>query len=346
MFPKQMPLAPLASFCRRFGTGLRAGVSILRLLDSESRYGPPRQRLMMQQFAADLREGYPVDQAMQRRDGYFPRLVVALVSAGDSTGKLDETLLALADQLDERLRLRREFRQQISLPLLQLFIAVNVIGLLILLLGILRPPTGGEMFDPTGLGLRGSSGVVRYYSAVLLIGLAAAGGLLAIRHNFLGVHNLIPVLYRVPLIGPPLQTIVLSRFVWTLALTLESAIDPIRCLQLALDATDSDFYRSAHDQVADSVRRGRTIGETIQATGMFPEDLITAVEIAELSGTDAESLQHLSIEYGARASMALKSLASLASRTIAAVVTVTIVAMILQMLGKISGEMGRAMEPL
>ncbi len=326
--------------------GLRAGVGVIKLLDSEARFGSTRQRQVMQDLANDLREGYPIAEAMQRRDGYFPRLVVSLVEAGESTGKQDETLLALATQLDERVKLRREFRQRISLPLFQLFIAINVIGLLILLLGILRPPTGGEMFDPTGLGLRGASGVVRYYGTVVFVGGVFLGGLFAIRHNLLGVHNLIPVLYQLPLVGPPLQTIVLSRFVWTLAITLESAIDPIRSLQLALDATDSEFYRSAKEEVRTSIRNGLTIGETMQATRLFPEELVTSVEVAELSGTDAEALKHLSIEYNARASQALQALASLASRGIAAVVMVLIAAMVLKMLFNIGGELGRAMEPL
>lgn len=341
-----MPLKALAGFCRRFGTGLRAGVSILKLLDSESRYGSPRQRQVMRELADDLRDGLPVAEAMQRRDGYFPRLVVSLVDAGDDTGKLDRTLLALADQLDERVKLRREFRQRISLPLFQLFIAVNVIGLLIWLLGVLRAPTGDEMFDPTGFGLRGGSGVLRYYAVVLFFTTVILGSLWAIRRNLLGVHNLIPVLYQIPLIGPPLQTIVLSRFVWTLALTLESAIDPIRSLQLALDATDSEFYRSAHDEIATSIRNGKTIGETMQATKLFPDELVTSVEVAELSGTDAEALNHLSKEYNARASMALQALGSIASRTIASAVGILIVAMILRMLMSIGGELGRAIEPL
>src|SRR5690606_24245652 len=107
-------------------------------------------------------------------------------------------------------KLRRDFLRRIAWPMLQLFLAINVIGLLIYLLGVLTPPTGGEMFDPTGFGLRGASGVAKYYGYVLLIAAIIGGAIVAFHKNFAGIHNLIPLLYRIPVAGAALQTITLS----------------------------------------------------------------------------------------------------------------------------------------
>ncbi len=341
-----MPLATAANFCRRLGTGVRAGVDILRLLQNESRHGPARQRLVMTELGQAIRSGESLHDAMRQQGKYFPPLMLAMTHAGETTGKLEQTLLTLADYFEQRVKIRREFFRQISWPLLQLFAAINIVGLLIYILGVLTPPTGGEMIDTLGFGLRGASGVARYYAIVLAVLSMIVAVVVAFQKNFAGVHNLIPLVYRVPLIGSAIQTITLSRFTWTLALSLDAGIDPIRAIHLALDATDSDFYRSGKPEVVDSIRGGSTMSEALLATRLFPDDFLTAVEVAELSGTDAEAMHHLALDYDDRSRRAMQTLATVASRTIATAVTLLLVVLILRMVMRVAGVYQEALQPI
>jgi len=341
-----MPIGSAANFCRRFGTGLRAGVDILRLLQNETKHGPPVQRAAMAELHQAIRDGESLPTAMQNQDRYFPPLMIAMASAGETTGKLEQTLLTLAGYYDERIKIRREFFRQISWPMFQLFAAVNILAFLIFLLGVLTPPTGGEMFDSTGFGLRGVSGVMWFYSYVLVVGGAIVGCIVAFQNNFAGVHNLIPLLYRIPVAGTALQTITLSRFTWTLALSLDAGIDPIRAIHLGLDSTDSDFYRSGKDDVVRSIRGGGTMSEALLATGIFPDDFITSVEVAEISGTDAEAMHHLAADYDQRAKSAMQALATIASRGIGVGVMVLMVFLILRMATRIMGGIQDAIQPI
>jgi type II secretory pathway component PulF len=341
-----MPIASAANFCRRFGTGLRAGVDILRLLQNETKHGPAAQRAAMAQLHQAIRDGESLPTAMQNQDRYFPPLMIAMASAGETTGKLEQTLLTLAGYYDERIKIRREFFRQISWPMFQLFAAVNILALLIFLLGVLTPPTGGEMFDPTGFGLRGAGGVMWFYSYVLVVAGAILGCVVAFQNNFVGIHNLIPLLYRIPVAGTALQTITLSRFTWTLALSLDAGIDPIRAIHLGLDSTDSDFYRSGKDDVVRSIRGGGTMSEALLATGIFPDDFITAVEVAEISGTDAEAMHHLAADYDQRAKSAMQTLSTIASRGIGVGVMILMVFLILRMAMRIMGGIQDAIQPI
>lgn len=341
-----MPLGASAHFCRRFGTGLRAGVDVLRLLDNETKHGSPKQKAIMSELHHAIRNGETLPGAMKQQAGYFPPLMIAMASAGEATGKLERTMLTLASHLEDRIKVRRDFFRQISWPMLQLFAAINILALLIYILGVLTPATGGEMFDPTGFGLRGAGGVLRFYSYVLAVALLIGGVIVAFQKNLGGIQNLIPLLYRVPVAGVALQTITLSRFVWTLALSLDAGIDPIRAIHLALDSTDSDFYRSAKDDVEQSIRSGRTMSETLLATEIFPEDFITAVEVAEISGTDAEAMQHLAEDYDDRAGRAMQTLATFASRGIGAAVMLLLIFLILRMAMTISGGISDALQPI
>jgi len=316
------------------------------LLQNETKHGQAAQRAAMATLHQAIRDGETLPAAMKQQDHYFPPLMIAMASAGETTGKLEKTMLTLAGYFEERLKIRREFVRQISWPMIQLFAAINILALLIYILGVLTPATGGEMFDPTGFGLRGFTGVLKFYAYVLVVVGMIVGGVVAFQKNLGGVHNLIPLFYQIPVVGSAIQTITLSRFTWTLALSLDAGIDPIRAIHLGLDSTDSDFYRSAKDEVVQSIRGGRTMSEALLATAVFPDDFITAVEVAEISGTDAEAIQHLAVDYDDRARRAMQTLATVASRAIGAGVMLLLVALILRMAMRIMGGIQDAIQPI
>ena len=202
------------------------------------------------------------------------------------------------------------------------------------------------MFDVLGFGLYGPGGVLRFYGYVIGAAVLLAALILGFQKNVAGVHNLIPLLYKIPAAGEALQTITLSRFCWTLALSLEAGIDPIRSLQMSLDATDSDYYQSAKDDVEKSIRGGSTLSEALLHTGVFPDEFVTEVGVAEMSGTDAEAMHHLAAQYDVRAKAAMRTLATIASGVVWASVVIGMVVLILRMLMNISGAYNEALQPI
>jgi len=343
MFSRRMSLRSTANFCRRVGISFRAGVDILRVIDSESRHGDNRQRSVMSAVHADLRKGNQLHAAMKEQAAFFPPLLIAMTNAGEVTGSLDRTLIALADYYDERVKLYKEFLSRIIWPMIQLIAAINILALLLLVLGMLKPAGGGEIADVTGLGLGiGMPGVLRLYAYVIFFGLMIAAMIIGFQKNVAGVQNLVPVLYKFPVAGTALQTITLSRFCWTLALSLEAGVDPIRSIHLGLDATDSDYYRSAKDDIEKSIRGGSDMGEALLATGVFPDEFITEIEVAEMSGTDAEAMHHLAAQYDIRAKSAMRTLASFASGLVWALVVIGMVVLIMRMLMTVGGMYSNA----
>jgi type II secretory pathway component PulF len=333
-----MSLRNTANFCRRVGVSFRAGVDIMRVMDSESRHGNSRQRSVMSAVHQALRKGNQLHVAMKEQASFFPPLLIAMTNAGEVTGSLDRTLIALADYYDERVKLYREFLSRITWPMIQLIAAVNILALLLLILGMLKTADGSEMADITGLGIGiGPKGAMNLYAYVIVFGLLIAAVIVGFRKNIAGVQNLIPILYKVPVAGNALQTITLARFCWTLALSLEAGIDPIRALHLGLDSTDSDYYRSVKDDIEKSIRGGSNMGEAMLATGVFPDEFITEIEVAEMSGTDAEAMHHLAGQYDIRAKSAMRTLASFASGLVWALVVIGMVALILKMVLRVGG---------
>lgn len=325
---------------------MRSGMDLLRLLEMESQHGPAAKRSAMIALREGAKRGETLTTLMQQQRPYFPPLLVAMTRVGEITGRIDRTLLSLAAHYEHRLKLRRSFLSSIAWPAIQLLGGIFVISLLIYLLGMLVPPGGGEMFDPLGFGLRGATGVLIFWGYLALIFGAIALVIWGFIHNIAGVHNIVPLVYMIPVVGPAIQTITLARFSWTLALCLDSGLDPIQSVELALDSTDSEFYRSASKDAEAAIRSGKTFSEALEATNLFPEDFITHVQVAEMSGTDAESMDSLAAEYDARAILAMRSLSGVATGVVWLTVMITLIFVILRMALRVFGGMYDATGPI
>ncbi len=339
-----MGLAASGTFCRRLGTSLKAGADLLAVLETESKHGPARQREAMRYLHAGAKQGEQLSNIMKSREEFFPPLMISMTRVGETTGRIERALLSLADNYDQQLKLRRSFVSSIIWPGIQLFGGVVVISLLIWIMGVLTTSGGGQMTDMLGFGLRGPRGVLIFWAYI--------GGFLSVigamiwvfKNNIGGSQNIIPLFYMIPVIGPAIQTITLARFSWTLALSLDSGLDPIGSIALALDSTDSDYYRAGTEDAKIAIRdRGATLAGGLKATDIFPDEYLSRIEMAELSGTDAESTEGLAREYDERAKIALKTISGFASGIVWMTVAGALIFIIFRMVMNIAGAYSDAL---
>ncbi|QEG01021.1 Type II secretion system protein F [Stieleria maiorica] len=343
MLFRRMGIAAAAGFCRRMGIGLRAGADLLRLLKAETKYGSPRQREAVSHVLESVEAGFQISDAMKQRAAFFPRLMVSLTRVGESTGKLERTFNTLADHFDQQVALRRLFLTSIAWPVIQLGLGLGVISIVIYLMGILTPSTGGQMADILGFGLRGGKGVLIFWGYIACVAAILWSLYFAYQKNLGGVQNLVPLLYMVPKLGPSLQTITLSRFTRTLSLALGAGLDPIRSVKLSLDSTDSDYYRGGGELFESAIRdRGDTLAGGLRSTDLFPEPFLHLVEVAEMSGTESESIDHLAVEYEERAKMAMRTLSGVATGIIWMAVAGTLIFFIFRMASVYLGAINEA----
>ncbi|MEL6106266.1 MAG: type II secretion system F family protein [Planctomycetota bacterium] len=330
MFFQRMGLKSAGAFCRRMGVGHRAGADIIRLLTSESAHGSTRQRDAISHVLKGVKQGGEISSLM-KESRYFPKLMVTLTRVGEQTGKLESTFLTLAAHYENQARLRSQFLSAISWPLIQLTLGLGVVSIVIWIMGILTPVGGGQMTDILGFGLRGTTGVLIFWCYIAAFLAVLVGLYTAFMGNLGGVQNMVPIVYLVPKVGPSLQTITLSRFTRTLSLALAAGLDPIRSVKLSLDSTDSAYYRSGGSIFESAIRdRGDTMAGGLRSTDLFPDPFLQLVEVAELSGTESESIDHIANEYEEQARGAMRVLSGVATGVIWVVVAGCLIFMIMR----------------
>jgi type IV pilus assembly protein PilC len=324
-----MRLNELARFCHHLGIGLSAGVDILRLLENEQQSGNTVHRRAIQSLRERVRRGDSLAGAMKQQGSYFPSLLIQMVHAGESSGRLERVFQYMSEYYEQLRQARNGFLQRISWPLIQLGLALGIIGAVILLQGILSP---NSQYDASSIGLRGMRGFMVY--CLVLTAIFGSLGLLLVvfwKNWFQSHLVLMPLLQRIPQVGTALTTLGVSRLSMTLSMLLNAGSDAKQAVRQAFLATGNHYMIGGMNQTIEHVAQGASFSDAFEKADVLPRDFVDALRIGELSGTETESLDSLAKEYQQRAVLAINTLATLLSVAIWLAITAVIAFMVIRM---------------
>ncbi len=341
LWKPRIGLRALELFCQRVGIAIRSGVDVLRILDMEKKSGGSTYRRVMGDLQDRVKNGESLAEAMSNANGYFPLLLVQMVHAGELAGGLDRIFAHMSEYYYELRMARNEFWSQLTWPIIQLGIALGVITVMIALQGMFATGPAEMQFDALGLGLRGSSGVMVFWTWVLFAFGLIFGLIHLVRSNFLQCHRwMLPLILRVPVIGSVFINTALARLTVTLSMLLNAGVDAIRCVRQSFLSTGNDYFMQGLPAAVASVEQGESLAVSYEAAKVLPMEFIQAVEVGELSGNESESLERLASEYQRRAKAALTQLSYIASTVvwlmIAAVIIFFIFRIALRYLGMVN----------
>lgn len=324
----------LIQLCHRVGISLKSGVPILRIWESEAKVASGVGATHCEDVRQALSQGRALADALRDTQGYFPSLVCDMVEVGEKTGTLETVWLKLEEHYKHQQSLRNNFLRGIAWPMFQLAFAIFIVGGLIGLLGVISDTMGGDPVDISGVGLVGMRGAIIFW---LICGVVLGWIGLMIYSVIQGWWGPAPIqlAMRIPVLGKALESLALSRLTWSLAMALNSGMDAIRSVELAVRTTLNLYYTSHLQTVTGSIRRGDQFFEAFAKPQVYPQDFITAMQVAEISGTTSESLERLSEQYQEKARSAMNVLTAASTVAVMLLVGIVLVFLIFRMAMKL-----------
>lgn len=342
MFRSRIPLKALAPLCRSLGVMLDSGVPLLKVLDHASRRNVNAGcRRAMAGVVADVRKGTELDVAFRNQNGYFPDLFVDMLSVAERSGSVPEVLRGLAEHYENLIRLRRAFISAITWPVLQLIGAILVVALLILVLGLIGQSTG-QTTDMLGWGLLGPKGALIWLGLSFGSLAGIIGSYFLVAKIFRQQRLLDGLLMRIPVLGGCMRSFAIARFSWAFAVTQQAGMIVVQSLDASLRATGNGAFRGAIPEVCGMIREGEDLSTTLAESGLFPEDYLHMVQVAESSGTVPEMLERLSPQFEDQARRSLKLLADAIGWLVWIGVAVLIIFIIFSIMSKYIGMINDA----
>jgi type IV pilus assembly protein PilC len=323
---RRLPTSALIQLCRVLRHYLSAGLMLRDVFRQQAKKGHLAVRPVAVQISEAIEQGDDLQEALKHQGDAFPHLFVSMVSVAEHTGMLPEVFADLERYYSRQLKLRRDFISRIFWPVLQLVLGVLVVALMVLILGIIaesRP--GTEPIDPLGLGLTGPRGAMIILCTAS--GIAASIGItyFVVTRVLRQKSFLDGLLLRVPVLGPCLQALAMTRFCLALKLTSETGMSIGEALKLSLRATGNGAFEGSTDAIVSEVNRGMDLTLALARGRIFPVEFLHIMEVAEESGTLPDVMRRQSDHYDEEAGRRLAALASTAAYTVWSIVGVLMV---------------------
>ncbi len=282
----------LVLFTRQLATMIDAGLPLVTALTGLYEQCDPKRQGGLQRVIGDLsarvQEGDSFNGAISKHPKVFSRLYLSMVKAGESGGLLSEILDRLAGFLEASARLRKKVKSAMTYPVIVITIAIAITTFLI----VRVVPVFGEIFADFGAKLPGPtqflidlSDFIRgnWYYIILVIGGIAFG-----IKWFLGTKNGAEIWDRwklkLPVFGPLINKICMSRFARTFAQLIRSGVPILEVMEIVGETSGNSVVTKAIKVVAADVEKGDQLTTAMSKQRIFPPMLLRMVSAGEATG--------------------------------------------------------------
>ncbi|MDB6111242.1 MAG: Type secretion system protein [Pedosphaera sp.] len=273
-----------------------AGVGLINSLEMLSRSPPARSfREPLRQLVMHLGHGDTFADALVRLGLWTPSFDIALIRAGEHSGRLDAVFKLLGNYYSDRARLLRQMISELAYPVFLFHFAIvlfpfldffktgNVVVFLLKSLGVLIP----------------------IYVAVFFMVYAAQGRRGAEWRAFLE-----RILKPIPVLGAARHYLALARLAAALEALINAGVTIIEAWELAATASGSPALRHTVLCWRPQVTAGlATPSEVVSASPQFPELFANLYHTGEISGQLDDSLRRLHAYYSEEGTRKLHLLA-------------------------------------
>jgi general secretion pathway protein F len=267
-------------------------------------------------FAADLRStisaGHSFAEALERHPSIVEPAYVAMVRAGEASGKVEGALRAIVEDRARKDLLAERVNSAIRYPL---FLIVSALLILLFFLSYVVPQFQAVFKD---LGDRLNSGAAFVLAAStwlhanfdLVLGAAAV----LVLSSWLVLHDrtrrarLLGLVARIPGIAGPMRDRRTARLIGTLGLLVDNGVALPAALKILRNVVAEPRYVAALDRLHDQVRSGRRFADALAETDLLPPLAVRMLRVGDETGDLPSIAGHAAQFYEHKLSLGLDRL--------------------------------------
>lgn len=315
-FKKKVSLKDKIIFTKEMAIMTRGGLSLIESLDSLKQQAEnPEFKKVIGVTIEDVRGGMSLSKAFAKHPEVFSELYIAIVSSGERSGKLDDVLERLAEQLQKDYDLITKVKSAITYPIV---IVTALFGTVILML-VFVVPKMKSIFDgmgvalplPTRILLAMSGFVVNQWYVVLAVIIVLIILIRLWAKTQKGAFNIDKFKISVPIFGSITKKIYLARFARTTATLINSGLPMLDVIETDKTVVGNKFYLPIFNQISKDVESGIPLSAGIKKHKIFPVMISQMISVGEKSGKIDEILIQLADFYDKEVEASTASMASL-----------------------------------
>ncbi len=311
-----VPLDEKVVFMRQLATMVSAGLPLtqgLQILANQTQN--PKFKEVVEQVLQDIEGGTSLAESFRKHEGIFDDITLNLIKAGESSGKLEEILLRIADELESDRDFKAKLKGAMIYPAV---IGVIIVAVLVVVIVFMIPAVedvfaefGGDLPKITQILVGLSNFARRFWWIVLILIAMLVIGVRYYLSTYQGKSVWDHVKLKVPIFGPMSQKIELATFSSTMHLLISSGLNLLDALDLTADSLSNLHFRNAVKNASAEVKKGTSLAVPISKEEIFPLIVSNMIGVGEETGKLDEVLGKLSGYYQDEIDRLSENLASL-----------------------------------
>ena len=309
----------LTTFTRQLSTLVQAGLPLLRgLRVLQKQEKNVTLRNILGELGTAIEGGSTFSEALAQHPKVFNRLFVNMVKAGEIGGVLEVVLRRLSEFMEKAQKIKGKVIAAMFYPVAVLVVATGIMAILMILVipkfkdvfsGSL---TGGKPLPQFTTIVLNISDAIRLHIVRTLIILTVFIILFQIIiHTKLGRRLFDQLKLKMPVLGPVISKVAISRFTRTLGTLVSSGVPILQALTIVKETSGNVVISQAVSDVHESVKEGETITAPLEASRVFPPMVISMVDVGEQTGALPEMLMKIADSYDEEVDNAVASMTSL-----------------------------------
>jgi len=312
----KVKFSDLNMFTRQLATLQKAGLPILLALSALHEQTENKIfKEVIAQISRDIESGLSLSGALGKYPLIFDQLYINMVASGELSGRLDQVLERLATLREHDQTIRLRIKSATRYPLI-VVIAI-VVGFIILT--TLVVPRYAQIYAqyttalplPTQILLGINYAVTKLWWLLIIVGAVVYFLFKRYIRTKLGRLTWDSLKLKVPVFGPLLLKLSISRFTRVTGTLMRSGIPILKILDISSGATGNVVISKAILNIKDNVAEGKGMSEPMKISGLFPPIVTQMVAVGEETGKLDELLIHVSNYYDEQVDYTINNLTSL-----------------------------------
>jgi general secretion pathway protein F len=344
---KKVTPEDLALATKQFAILTKAAVDVAEALRSISeQVENPKLRVVYAKIRESVSEGKSLSDAHKEFPDIFPNVYVNMLAAAEKAGALPIVLRRLSEFTAWQIAIKRKVVGALITPAIMVVVAIGVT--LFLFVNVLPKIT--KAFSSLKVTLPWYSIMLNNISAwlqdswwIVVIGMILAViGFLRWKATPNGRRQFDMFTYNMPVFGPLVQRVAVSRFSKTLSTVLSSGVRIVEGLQLTRNVVDNAVLEDAIDESIKRVQDGEKLAAAIEKTNRFPVMVVHMLRTGEKTGRLEEMLVNIAEAYDDEVDYKIEA----TTKLINPLMTVMIAGIVMLMVMSVLGPMMQAMNSL
>ena len=306
----------ITAFGRELASLTKSGVPILKAIaiiqePSES----PHFIELLNRIHEEIKNGAPLSTALGKFPHLFSPLYLALVSAGEKSGTLDQVLLKVTEHRQKQEEIISRVRTAFVYPIMM---ALTGAGTIIFMLTFVMPRLmrifdnlGGKLPLPTQIVISASNGLRQPWVWGVVM---AVVGIIAIqmRRKKKG-ENLVLARLKlgIPVLGVLELKSEIAKFSRTLKLLLRSGIPIIQAVESAMPVLGNPVFKIEFTRCLQDLKEGGSFGKSLRKSKHFPIFMANLIVVGEQSGRLDDALGEIALYYERETDEAIRAMTAL-----------------------------------